>query len=147
MKRVLLVAVFMFTMNALFGPAQTAQAEGKGPCSGWFSTVRPSMGTTEVERRVRLLITCAERKWPTSPGLDHALYIAERESSFWPWAQNPSSLCSGVYQHVLSAWPGRVALWWDPDWFWRTPSVFNARANVIIAIRMAHVYGWSPWGG
>ncbi len=124
-----------------------AHAEGRGPCSGWFSTVRPAMGQAEVERRVRLLIACAERKWPTPGGLATALYIADRESSFWPWAQNPSSLCSGIYQDVLSSWPGRVAQWWEPEWFWRTPSVFNARANVIVNIRMMSVVGLGPWGG
>jgi hypothetical protein len=105
------------------------------------------MGPARVHHKVEHLIDCAVRIWPVPGGNFYARAIAERESHMWPWAQNPSSLCSGVYQHVLSLWEGRVAKFWNPAWFWRFPSVFNARANVIVSIRMAHTSGWGPWGG
>jgi hypothetical protein len=129
------------------GSALPSQAEGTGPCSGWFSNIRPVMGQVKVEDHVKHLLICAEHKWPVEGGIDKVFAIVDRESSFWPWAQNPGSLlCSGLFQDVLSLWPGRVATYWNHDWFWRTPSVFNARANAIVNIRMIHNGGWGPWG-
>jgi hypothetical protein len=78
------------------------------------------------------------------------MYVANRESHFYPWALNPSG-CAGVYQHQLDYWPGRVAQWIEKEWYspWRWQhgiSAFDMRANVIVTIRMAHVEGWGPWG-
>lgn len=130
------------------GSALPAHAEGKGPCTGWFSNVRPSMGQTRVRSHVEHLLTCVEHLWPVPGGIEKVFQIVDRESGFWPWAQNPSSLCSGLFQDVLSLWPGRLHTFWNPAWFWRTPSVFNARANAIVNIRMIHNSGsWGPWGG
>ncbi len=152
-RLVQLVLVATLIAGASTSPAH---AQGQGPCSGWFSNVRPDMNhngvidandRARVHHKVEHLIACAVRIWPVAGGVYYAQAIAERESSMWPWAQNVSSLCSGVYQDVLSLWSGRVQRYWDPDWFWRTPSVFNARANVIVNIRLAHDAGWGPWGG
>lgn len=130
------------------GAAPHASADGQGPCSGWFSDVRPSMDSSKIVDHVQHLLVCVERKWPVPGGIDKVFAIVDRESSFYPWAQNPSSLCSGLFQDVLSLWPGRVAAYWNSDWLWRAPSVFNARANAIVNIRMIHSSGsWGPWGG
>jgi hypothetical protein len=105
------------------------------------------MGQARVHHKVEHLIDCAVRIWPVAGGNFYARSIAERESHMWPWALNTSSGCAGLYQHVQSLWAGRVAAYWNPAWFWRVPSVFNARANVIVSIRMAHSGGWGPWSG
>lgn len=124
----------------------------EGPCSSWkygeFQTpatwaADPAKGV----RQTRRLITCVFEHW--APGnVSKALYVADRESSDYPWAQNPSSLCSGLFQHVLSAWPGRVRffLWrgWFPHAHWPV-SVFDPRANSIVAAKMVAAGGWAPW--
>jgi hypothetical protein len=94
---------------------------------------------------VKRTITCAVRRWPVPGGRTKALAIAWRESRFQQYATNPSG-CRGIYQ------------WLDSTWAWVLPrfhklyqflshNVYNARSNVMYAIRYAHQYGWGPWGG
>lgn len=151
MKRLIVAALIAASM------ATPAHAEGKGPCSGWFSNVRPDMNhngvaadTTDralVNHRMERLIACAVRLWPVAGGYFEALRIAHRESGYpwiWPWAYNPSG-CAGTYQHMLRYWPGRVARWWNNSWLWKTPTAFNPRANVVVTMRMVNAEGWGPW--
>jgi hypothetical protein len=71
-----------------------------------------------------------------------ALFIAWRESHYRPSAYNPSG-AEGIYQHMRQYWPTRAATYGFPHW-----SAFNARANVIVTMRMVRAMGnWSPWGG
>lgn len=52
-----------------------------------------------------------------------------------------------MFQHRVAYWSARVLRFLRPAWFGgvRVPSPFNARANVIVAVRMAHSGGWGPW--
>ena len=71
-----------------------------------------------------------------------ALAIANRESHFYPRAYNPWSGALGIYQHLRRYWPGRAAAYGFRGW-----SGFNARANIIVTMRMVRRLGnWSPWG-
>ena len=48
-----------------------------------------------------------------------ALYIAWRESRFDPWAKNPSSSASGLFQFLTSTWahtPYAGRSIWSPKW-------------------------------
>lgn len=96
---------------------------------------------------VRATIRCAVRRWAVPGGLDMALYIARRESGLNWNADNPYSSASGVYQFVDGTWFSQVSARRD---FIKaqhlSTSVWNARANVLIAIRSAHGNGWGPWG-
>ena len=74
-----------------------------------------------------------------SGGARKALHVADCESGFDPTARGNGY--GGVYQHLISAWPDRAATFGFPD-----ASVFNGRANSIVAVRMAHRSGWKPWG-
>jgi len=151
-KRLLTASLVVgLTVGLLSSPA-TAKTwhpgNGQGPCSGWFSYVRPSMGVEEVARRTELTIRCAARTWPIN--VDTALYIGRRESGLWPWAANPSG-CRGVFQHQIAYWSGRVHDYIHRDWYskWRWEqgiSVFDMRANVLVSIQMMHAGGWSNWG-
>lgn len=127
----------------------TANAQGRGACSGWFSEIRHDMPLAKQQDHTKRTIACAVALWPVPGGLDLALFIADRESHFDPEAYNPSG-CAGVYQHMVSLWPGRLH-WLHHDWFspwmWdRGISAFNMRANVLVTIRMASTSGWSAWG-
>ena len=90
--------------------------------------------------QVKKLIRCAAEHWNVPGGADLALYIADRESHFHPNAYNPSG-CAGIYQHMLRYWPGRATSFGFRGW-----SAFNARANIIVTMRMVHDDGWGPWG-
>lgn len=89
--------------------------------------------------QVRRLIRCAAHRWPVPGGADLALYIADRESNFLPNAYNASG-AAGIYQHLLSYWPGRATTFGFHGW-----SAFNARANIIVTMKMVHRGGWGPW--
>jgi hypothetical protein len=90
--------------------------------------------------QVKQLISCAARHWSVPGGPAMALYVANRESHYQPRAYNPSG-CAGIYQHMLRYWPGRAAAYGFRGW-----SAFNARANIIVTMRMVHLAGWGPWG-
>jgi hypothetical protein len=70
------------------------------------------------------------------------LYVANRESDFEPRAYNSSTGASGVFQHLRRYWPGRADVFGFGGW-----SAFNARANIMVTMRMVHRMGdWSHWG-
>ena len=71
-----------------------------------------------------------------------ALYVAGRESEFRPKAYNGYSGASGIFQHLRRYWPGRADVFGFDGW-----SAFNARANIMVTMRMVHRKGsWSDWG-
>ena len=90
--------------------------------------------------QVRRLVRCAANHWDVPGGATTALYVANRESQFHPNAYNASG-CAGIYQHMLRYWPGRAAAYGFRGW-----SAFNARANIIVTMRMVKHNGWGPWG-
>ena len=93
------------------------------------------MGTFQIKQ----LIRCAADHWNVPGGASTALAIADRESQFRPNAYNPSG-CAGIYQHMLAYWPGRAAAYGFSGW-----SAFNARANIIVTMRMVQQAGWGAW--
>jgi hypothetical protein len=91
---------------------------------------------------VKQLIRCAEARWSVPGGVSTALYVANRESNFQPKAYNSYSGASGIFQHLRRYWPGRADAFGFGGW-----SAFNARANVMVTMRMVHRMGsWSHWG-
>ena len=63
-----------------------------------------------------------------------------RESMFDPDAYNAWSCAKGIYQHLCRYWPGRAYDYGFKGW-----SAFNARANIIVTMKMVRRYGWAPW--
>jgi hypothetical protein len=94
----------------------------------------------EGRPQVKHLIRCAARHYGVN--VDKAISIARRESRFHPRAYNSWSCAKGVYQHLCRYWPKRAATYGFDDW-----SAYNARANIIVTMRMVRRYGWQPWGG
>jgi hypothetical protein len=87
---------------------------------------------------VKQLIRCAAAHHGINQ--EKALYIAWRESRYRPTAYNEYGRAAGIYQHLLRYWPGRAADYGFKDW-----SPFNARANILVTMRMVREYGWTPW--
>ena len=52
----------------------------------------------------------------------------------------PRGGAAGIYQHLLKYWPTRAEDFGFRDW-----SAFNARANILVTMRMVKHYGWDPW--
>lgn len=157
MRRVLVAALIAASITAVSTPAHAAPREDRwhGACSTWREgeTLTPADWSGSEHRRavavarIERLIVCEFGKWaPGQSGV--ALYIADRESSFYPWSVNTSSGCSGIFQHIASAWPARASSYLE-RWEYAdpTPSVFDARANIEVAAKMVASGGWGPWGG
>ena len=87
---------------------------------------------------VKQLIRCAASHYGVDQ--DEALYIAWRESRYQPTAYNERGDAAGVYQHKVKFWSDRAVEFGSADW-----SVFDARANILVTMRMVTVYGWEPW--
>lgn len=91
---------------------------------------------------VKQLIRCAEDRWRVPGGAAMALHVAERESDYRPQAYNSDSGASGIFQHLRRYWPSRADSFGFGGW-----SAFNARANIMVTMRMVHRMGsWSHWG-
>jgi hypothetical protein len=89
---------------------------------------------------VKQLIRCAAHHYGVSA--DKAIRVARRESMFDPDAYNASQCTKGIYQHLCRYWPGRAYDYGFKGW-----SAYNARANIIVTMRMVRRHGWWPWGG
>jgi hypothetical protein len=94
------------------------------------------------QRFVARLIWCAARTWEAPGSPSYAVDIARCESGLNPSVVG-SGIHGGLFQHVLSAWPGRAAKYLDPlelnDQRWQ-----SAEANTIVAMRMSRADGtWS----
>ena len=89
---------------------------------------------------VEQLVRCAAKHYGVNT--DKALYVANRESNFSPTAYNSWSCAKGIFQHLCRYWPTRATTYGFTNW-----SAFNARANIMVTMRMVRRYGWAPWGG
>jgi hypothetical protein len=122
-----------------------AQPKPDGPCIGYG--VNHSTPADVRTTRMRALIRCTF-DWVGLPNdVDTAQYVADRESGYYPWAYNPSG-CAGLYQHMTAYWPSRVQTYLKSWWFpktWPDVSVYNPRANALVAASMVRAGGWQPW--
>ena len=68
-----------------------------------------------------------------------AISVAECESGLNPKAYNPPY--AGVFQHSVRFWEKRATTYGHAG-----ESVFDAYANVDVALQMVRAGGWGPWG-
>jgi transglycosylase-like protein with SLT domain len=132
------VAALTLTAILFLSPAVHSRAATSDEVNG----VPPKICAFDWRRgpwHVKQLIACAARHWGVPGGVATALAVASRESHFDPRAYNPSG-CAGIYQHMLRYWPGRARQFGFTGW-----SAFNARANIIVTMKMVHGGGWGPW--
>jgi hypothetical protein len=128
----------LLTGALLLVPALSARAE-YAPVPAKICPIDWRKGTWFVKK----LIRCAAWHYAVPGRATKALSIANRESRFQPGAYNPYSGALGIYQHLSVYWPGRAYAFGFKDW-----SAFNARANIIVTMRMVRrIGGWGPWGG
>jgi hypothetical protein len=97
----------------------------------------PSVGGS-----VRSMVIALFSRIAGSGQVPMALCIANRESSFNPYARNPHSSASGVFQWVSRSWSG-----YSRRYGFAGASVFNAYANISVAAHAVADGGWGPWGG
>lgn len=142
LKRILTTLVLVTSLGLVMSSSASADPTGWRWERCRFKTLQPAPWTV---KEVHKTIHCAVLHWPVSH--QTADYVAMRESGMRYDATNPSSGACGIYQHLPRYWPGRVAEFNRslPRWDAR-PGCYNARANVLVAIRMAHNGGWGPWG-
>jgi len=141
LRRVLTATLILTAILTVF-PLANATA---GPLQGSLSTTPKTSTICPIDWRtgtghVKDLIRCAARYFGVSA--DKALAIADRESHFHPTAYNSWSCAKGIYQHLCRYWPSRAKTYGFTDW-----SAYNARANIMVTLRMVRKYGWAPWGG
>lgn len=137
MRRVLLAALAALTLPSL-APAPAAQARASKEVPKRICDIDWREGTWHVKQ----LIKCAARHWDSPGTPKKAVQVARCESRLRPDAYNPNGY-AGLFQQATRHWPGRAEHYGVPG-----RSVFNARANVIVSIRMARDTGsWSPWAG
>jgi hypothetical protein len=138
LKRIVMLCLAV----TLVTPVAAEAHHRRGPCNThWRDPGHPNHEQENVERLVRI---CARH---FGVDVSTAVVIAGRESSFRPRAYNPTGCegwgCKGVYQHHMKYWPDRTRLLrnsWDVG-----HSPFNARANILITMRMVDRGGWGPW--
>ena len=129
--RVVLAAV---VLAAFFATPAVAQTQ---------TTCRYKGGGGYSDHEVKQTIRCAVGRWGVPGGVRKANSVARCESGFSERDRN--SCCSGVFQQNRRYWPGRFRRL-NPHHGWKLhSSVYNARTNVVISIRMAHVTGWGDW--
>jgi transglycosylase-like protein with SLT domain len=129
----LFIAAILTLAPATISRGATPEARRRVPAK--ICNIDWHKGTWQVKQ----LIRCAATYWRVPGGAGTALAIADRESQFRPRAYNPSG-CAGIYQHMLRYWPGRASVYGFPGW-----SAYNARANIIVTMRMVKRAGWGPW--
>jgi hypothetical protein len=140
-RRALVATLILTAMLSLFPSAHasaalTAEHDRYTYVSKKICPIDWRKGTYQVKQ----LIRCAAAYYGISA--ERSLYIANRESNFKPKAYNSSSCAKGVFQHLCRYWPDRAYAYGFKGW-----SAFNARANIIVTMRMVRRYGWEPWGG
>ena len=137
-----LSVALLLTALLLIVPAASATAASQEARYSWVPPKICPVDWREGTWHVKKLIRCAAQHWGVPGGVTKALYIANRESHFDPNAYNSYSGAKGIYQHLNRYWPGRAYAYGFKGY-----SAFNARANIIVTMRMVKRYGWSPWGG
>jgi hypothetical protein len=135
------VATLLLTV--ILGAAPMTEASAKLTSHNAYTFVPRKICDVEWQKGtwfVKKLIRCAAHHYGV--GASKALSIAKRESRYRPRAYNSGSCAKGIYQHLCRYWPGRAY-----DYGFNGYSAYNARANIIVTMRMVRRVGWSPWGG
>jgi type II secretory pathway pseudopilin PulG len=137
LKRYLIAALAVISIMSIM--ASPVSASWRRQEIRYQSSQRASWTQREVTRTIRAAVA----RWHVPGGARKALAVARCESGLNEDIHN-GICCGGVFQQHTSYWPGRQNHYDSRRWrlaeSWR-----NARANIIVSIRMVHSGGWSPW--
>ena len=136
--RVLIAASLLTAVIMSFPQATRSEAMVQRDQTRIVSTKICPIDWRQSSWHVKQLIRCAASHHDVST--ETALYVAWRESRYRPSAYNAAGGAAGIYQHLIKYWPDRAA-----EYGFKDRSVFNARANIMVTMRMVKVYGWDPW--
>jgi len=142
LRRVLIAALILTATTLTFPSIEANASPVTGSASISTSPLQSKVCPVDWRKGrfyVKKLIRCAAHRYGVNA--DKAVHIAFRESRFHPKAYNSWSCAKGIYQHLCRYWPGRAKAYGYNDW-----SAFNARANVMVTVRMVKKHGWGPWG-
>ncbi len=140
-------------ITALLSPFGTREASAGSPALALRNHAPAAPHLCDVawqdgKGQVKDLIRCVARRWDVPGGPERAIAVARCESGLRPKALNPTGCagygCRGLFQAHMHYWRD----WWA-RWVRRyglPDNPYNARSNVVWAIKMAHVEGWDPWG-
>lgn len=138
-----LIAVLVGSM-LIIGMASPATAHQRPGNACRFQNRQPGYWTRD---EVRWTVKCLAN-W-MNVDVDHATYIAYRESRYFYKAVSWTGCCVGVYQHQSKYWSGRVQdhlrklrKFHVHDRSWTSP-----RAQAVVTFAMVKQGGWGPWGG
>ncbi len=108
-----------------------------------YQWLQPGTWTAREERRTAL---CVLNRWPVPGGWTTFDRVADCESHWWRFASNGGRFV-GLFQHMASAWPGRVADYMPDGWKvgpWQRWE--NSRSAIVTTARMVHAsWSWSAW--
>jgi hypothetical protein len=104
---------------------------------------RTSDGNGWSHKDVRQSIRCAATKWHVPGGPSKAVRIARCESGLNPRAR--LGQFSGVFQQGSSWWRGRFRQYNPNHGYKLSRSIWNARSNIVVSVRMMHAVGLGPW--
>jgi hypothetical protein len=116
---------------------QDATAETNFPC-------REGHRPYSAQEIVRM-IGCAVDRYGGDAGQTEA--VGRCESGLNEHAVSASGTYRGVFQYG-PLWNSAADRYWRPRWGGRhlnIPSVFNARAQVMVTVRYVRANGWSAW--
>lgn len=142
-KFTIVVSIFMLAIGLISTSASASAGRRHKLCT--FQGLDRGSWT---DHEIRATIRCAVEHYRVPGGKTKALCIARHESGFEARSSNPMSSAYGVYQVLSGTWDGwhghLKKRWWHRHWD-LSHSRGNARANVMVSIRIAHGGGWSPW--
>jgi hypothetical protein len=142
LRRVLIATLILTATLLTFpgaGAANAAPSAGGGNLATTHRSAICPVDWRKGKPYVKKLIRCAAHHYGVNA--DKAVHIAFRESRFHPTAYNSWSCAKGIYQHLCRYWPDRARAYGFDDW-----SAYNARANIMVTVRMVKKVGWGPWG-
>lgn len=143
MKKVLIVVALL---AAGFVSPHQADAGARTESNRWKECRMNEGGPAWKKHEVKQEIRCATWHWHVSGGNNKAFSVASCESGFNEHSDNPRSSAGGVFQFLASTWNHIKQAHHELRRRWNlAKSRYNARANVVHAIRMASNQGWGAW--
>jgi hypothetical protein len=141
MRRIITtVALLAATISIIAGTAHATPSPWRAQHHRWANARYCPAPANPGPVAVHGLVVCEARLFGVV--VDHATYVAHRESRYVRTANN--GICKGVYQQHHAYWASRYrgygaeAAGFGPSWY-------NARTNIFVSMKMVRAKGWGDW--